>query len=95
MTSGRPLAEDEIDAQILCAAHDARLERAEEIDARCLRHTYIAYLVRQGIRFADLQRIVGALPAAVLGAYAKQSPAGPPAAWESIDPVFPSVRGAA
>ena len=49
----------------------------------------------QGIRFADLQRIVGTLSAPVLGAYAKLSPTGPPAAWESIDRVLLSARSPA
>jgi len=93
MAGAHPVGEGEIDAQILSAAHDARLERASEVDAKCLRHTYVAYLVRQGIRFADLQRIVGSLPAPVLGAYAALSPAGPPAALAGIDLAPPSVRG--
>jgi integrase len=90
---GHQVSEGEIDAQILSAAHDARLQRAAEVDAKCVRHSYIAHLVRQGIRFADLQRIVGPLPAPVLGVYATLSPAGPPAALASIDIKLPSVRG--
>lgn len=89
---GHPLTPEAIEAQLLCAAHDARLQRAGEITASCLRHTYIAYLARQGIRFADLQRVVGGLPASVLGAYSTLSPATSPVAREVIDPVFPSVR---
>jgi len=75
-TGGRPPTRDETDAQILCAAHDAGLEDPAEVTAACLRHTYLAFLVRQGIRFADLTRLVGPLPADVVGAYSALSPAG-------------------
>jgi integrase len=89
---GLPATTATIDAQILCAAHDARLASATEVDARCLRHTFISYLVRQGIRFADLQRLVGSLTAPMFAAYAKLSPAGPPASGQSIQAVFPSLQ---
>lgn len=89
---GLPVTTDTLDAQILCAAHDARLASAPEVDARCLRHTYIAWLVRQGIRFADLQRVVGPLSAPALGAYAAISPSGTPVPRESIDMTYPSLR---
>ena len=71
-----PLSQDGIDAQIFCAAHDAALDEPTQVTAACLRHTYLAFLVRQGIRFADLTRLVGALPAEVVGAYSALSPPG-------------------
>ena len=62
------------------------------ITADCLRHTYVAYLVRQGIRFADLARIVGPMPADLLGAYAALAPAGQRVPRESIDTSLPGTR---
>ena len=41
-----------------------------------LRHTCIAHLVRQGLRFSDLDRVAGPLPADALAAYAELSPPG-------------------
>jgi site-specific recombinase XerD len=73
---GHPVTQDAIDAQILCAAHDAGLEAATEVTSACLRHTYLAFLVRQGMRFADLMRLVGPLPADIAGAYSRLSPPG-------------------
>jgi hypothetical protein len=32
------------------------------VTPRALRHTYLVYLLRKGIRFADISRIVGRLP---------------------------------
>ncbi len=34
-----------------------------------LRHTFLAFLVRQGVRFTELARIAGPLPADRLAAY--------------------------
>ncbi len=90
-SNGRAITPDAINTLILCAAHDARIDRASEVDASVLRHTYIAYLVQQGIRFADLPRIVGQLPVGVLGAYATLSPTSSPVAMDAIDPVYPSA----
>ena len=89
---GRAGTRDGIDARILCAAHDAGIESATEVVADCLRHTYIAYLVRQGIRFADLTRLVGHLSRGALSQYSNLSPVGSRAPREAIDVVMPAVR---
>jgi hypothetical protein len=86
----RPATPDTVRAQILCAAHDARIEGAIDVTSDCLRHTYVAFLVRQGIRFADLTRVVGQLPAELLGAYSALSPRGSRIPGEAINVVFPA-----
>ncbi len=90
--AGRPATRESIDTQILCAAHDAGLEDPASVNAACLRHTYVAYLVRQGIRFADLTSLVGELPADLLGAYTTFAPPGPRVARERIETSYPTVR---
>ena len=70
-----PATRESIDAQILCAAHDAGLEDPASVNADCLRHTYVAYLVRQGIRFADLTRS-SASCRRISSARTRRSPAG-------------------
>ena len=74
--SGHPMTRDSIDAQILCAAHDAGIDGATQITSDCLRHTYLAFLVRQGMRFGDLVQLVGPMPAEMLGMYSALSPPG-------------------
>ncbi|WP_332671433.1 GumC family protein [Aromatoleum sp.] len=81
-----------VDAALLYAAHDAGLAGADEITAASLRHSYVAYLVRQGVRFADLAGIVGRLPADLLGAYTALSPAGRKRALDEIDLFHPALR---
>jgi polysaccharide biosynthesis transport protein len=86
----RPATRDTVRAQILAAAHDAGIEGVIDVTTDCLRHTYVAFLVRQGIRFSDLTRIVGHLPAEVLGAYSALSPRGSRFSREAINVVYPA-----
>src|SRR6185295_16856033 len=88
----RPASRDTVNAQLLCGAHDAGIENAVDVTPDCLRHTYVAFLVRQGIRFADLTRLVGHLPAEVLGAYSALSPGGPRVPGAAINVAFPFTR---
>lgn len=89
---GRPVTRDSIDAQVLYAAHDAAIEDASQITSDCLRHTYLAFLVRQGIRFADLVRLVGHLPADLVGAYSALSPPGARIGMTEIQLLHPALR---
>jgi polysaccharide biosynthesis transport protein len=84
-----------LDTTILCAAHDAGLDDAASVNAPCLRHTYVAFLVRQGLRFADLGRIVGTLPPDALRGYTALSPAGERLSRDAIDESLPAVRALA
>jgi integrase len=87
-----PITRDSIDAQVLCAAHDAGIEDATQINSDCLRHTYLAFLVRQGIRFADLVRLVGHLPVELVGAYSALSPPGTRIGMAEIQLLLPALR---
>jgi polysaccharide biosynthesis transport protein len=89
---GHPVTRDSIDAQVLYAAHDAGIEDATQITSDCLRHTYLAFLVRQGIRFADLVRLVGHLPVELVGAYSALSPAGARIGMAEIQLFHPALR---
>ena len=88
----RPPTRDAVDAQILCAAHDAGIEQPAQVNAASLRHTYLAFLVRQGIRFADLTRLVGPLRAEVVGAYSALSPHGTRTPKPHVDLLHPALH---
>ncbi|MBK8990858.1 MAG: hypothetical protein IPM40_03780 [Gammaproteobacteria bacterium] len=89
---GRALAMDGLHAAILCAAHDAGIGHAGVVTPAALRHTFIAFLVRQGVRFADLAQLVGRLPAETLAAYSSLSPAGPRVPLEQVERVMPALQ---
>jgi uncharacterized protein involved in exopolysaccharide biosynthesis len=93
LRGGLPATPADLASAVLYAAHDAGIERPSEATPAALRHTYIAFLVRQGIRFADLARVVGRLPPEELSAYGDLAPAGPRAALDAIQLVLPSLRG--
>lgn len=88
----RAALRDEIDTRLLCVAHDAGLDDASDVTADCLRHTYIAYLLRQGVKFADLAKIVGPLPRAVLAQYSSFSPTERRAPGDDVEMTHPALR---
>jgi integrase len=92
--SGGPLPLDDVRSLVMYAAYDAGLDGADEVTLRALRHTYLVHLLRQGIRFADIGRIVGRLPQEELAAYMRLTPSQPRRPLEQIDPVLPALREA-
>jgi polysaccharide biosynthesis transport protein len=87
--SGGPLLLDDIRSLVMYAAYDAGIEGADEVTPRTLRHTYLVYLLRQGIRFADIGRIVGRLPQEELAAYMRFAPSQPRRPLEEIKLALP------
>ena len=86
------MTEADLDAALLYAAHDAGIETAGEVTPPALRHTYVAFLLRQGMRFSDLAKLVGHLPAETLAAYKLLAPAGPRQSPEPVDRLLPAIR---
>jgi integrase len=77
---------------IACAAHDAGLAEPHQVTGNTIRHSYLAYLVRQGMRLTDLENVSGPLPPDVLAAYAAYSPAGTALPRDRIDTLYPALR---
>ena len=90
--SGGPLPLDDIRTLVMYAAYNAGLDGADEVTPWTLRHTYLVYLLRQGIRFADIGRVAGRLPQEELAAYMRFAPSQPRQPLEQIDPVLPALR---
>ncbi len=80
-----------LDIALACAAHDAMVPEAESVTADALWHSYLAFLVRQGIRFADLGRIVGALPGQLMTAYMGLAPGGVRLTLEQVRLTMPAL----
>ena len=89
---GVPVTRDAVEAQITCAALDAGIEDATQVNSDCLWHTYVAYLVRQGVRFSHLMRLVGDLSAEVVRNYSALSPGGSRAEERKVDVLLPALR---
>src|SRR5438270_8660868 len=86
---------DEAADLVMCAAYDAGLSDAHEVTPAILRHTYMAFLLQQGARFADIGRIVGRLPQEELSAYMRLAPAQARVPLEQVDPILPALRAMA
>lgn len=71
-------SESEIKTLFCCAAIDSELLQPEQISIECLRFTYMLFLLRQGIRLADLTKILGPLSPSQLGVGASFSRANLP-----------------
>jgi hypothetical protein len=82
---------EEVEARVSCAAFDSGLPQPDSIDAAALRHTYIAYLVRLGMRLSELDRVVGRVPAKQLASYGRLSPQGPGLPVERVRLVHPAL----
>jgi succinoglycan biosynthesis transport protein ExoP len=83
---------DEVADLLMCAAYDAGLADAHEATPAILRHTYVAFLLQQGARFADIGRIVGRLPQEELAAYMRFAPAQMRVPLEQVDLIQPALR---
>lgn len=90
---GQPLGESEIDSRLTCAALDAGLDEAQSVSPAVLRHTCIAHLVRQNVRFSDLASLVGQLSAEALSAYAALASGPRHLRGTEVDLVMPALRG--
>lgn len=64
----------DLSAALVCAAVDSGLPDPQEITAEAIRHSYIAYLVRQGLRLSELEQITGHLEPSVISSYSAYSP---------------------
>jgi polysaccharide biosynthesis transport protein len=92
---GAPMSVPEVARLVLYAAYDAGLERPHEVTPAVLRHTYLAFLLRQGIRLSDLGRIAGHIPQAELVGYMQLADSSARLPIAKIERTLPALRGLA
>ncbi len=89
---GGRLAIDEVARLVLFGAYDAGLDRPHEVTADALRYTYLSFLLRQGIRAADISRIAGYVPQKELVAYMQLHSPAMRRSIEQIERLLPGLR---
>ncbi len=89
---GARIAIDEVGRLVLYAADDAGLARSHEITPDVLRYTYLSFLLRQGIRAADVDRIVGYVPPTDLVACMRRHSPAVRRPLAEIERVLPALR---
>jgi hypothetical protein len=90
--SGDGLADAEVGRLVLFTAYDAELDRPQEVTPAALRYTFISYLLRQGIRAADIDGVVGRVPDTELVAYMQLNSPAARRPIEDIERVLPALR---
>ena len=83
---------EDLDAALAIAAIDAGLPDPGRFTAANLWQTYAVFLVRQGLRLADLSKIIGPLPSAWLQTFSRYSPPGQNQPIEHIDRIYPLLQ---
>ncbi|WP_166422137.1 hypothetical protein [Paraglaciecola sp. 20A4] len=84
-----PLSIEDFCQLIINAGHDAELPYPEQLSTEVLRHTYLTYLVSQGVRLNDLEQLSGYLKPADLAKYRAVNRHGKSVDIEQIDSIFP------
>lgn len=74
---------------IINSAHDGGLTFPEQLNLNVLRHTYLTFLVTQGARLNDLEKVAGNINPAELGQYRAVNRQGNVLDLEQINTVFP------
>ena len=85
----QPVAE--IDSRLRAGARDARLADPGNINALALWHSYVVFLIRQGIDAPALAQRVGAVPPEVLNALMHYAPPGGSRPPGSIEFTYPAL----
>lgn len=88
---GQALTAADMASAVTSSAFDAGIEQPQSVTPESLRHTYVAFLVRQGLRFGDLGRVVGRLSSEQLNALAPLAPPGERRPLAEVQTVLPAV----
>ena len=86
------LTVEDLNRLVLYGAYDAGLDHPQEVTSATLRHTYLAFLLQQGIRAADISRIAGHIPQDEMVAYMQLALPRARLPLEQIDCIHPALR---
>lgn len=82
---------DRLDFQYVTAAREARLTEPVGVHALAIWHSYVSYLIRQGINDAALHARVGPIEPNVLDQLKLSAPPGAPRATETVNFTHPAL----
>jgi succinoglycan biosynthesis transport protein ExoP len=92
---GGSLSVEDVARLVFYSADDARLDRPHEVTPEVLSYTYLGFLLRQGIRAADVGRIVGDIPQNDLVTYMQRHSPATRLPFEQIERLLPALRALA
>jgi uncharacterized protein involved in exopolysaccharide biosynthesis len=88
----RPLDLEDVNSVVTSSAYDADLKQPQSVTPATLRHTYVAFLVRQGLRFSELGHLVGRLSAETFNILAPLAPDAGRVSIDSVERLLPALR---
>ena len=90
--NNKPLVSMEtLEAILVYASVDAGLENRQKVTSAALTHTYIMYLVKQGLRLSELALITGDTDPTELSEYSRYSPEKQGLSIADIDLIYPAL----
>jgi len=92
--ASNPLEVADVQAIVACSAFDSGVVEPQSITPAALRHTYVAFLVRQGLRFSELGTLVGRLSADMLNmlaSLAQNAPTGSRVGVDEVQQLLPAL----
>ena len=90
--TGRPLDTEDVHSIVTSSAYDAALTQPQSVTPAALRHTYVAFLVRQGLRLGELSQLVGRLNAQDFHSLAPLMPESQRVSIEQVERLLPVLR---
>ncbi|MGR3317057.1 MAG: GumC family protein [Candidatus Anammoxibacter sp.] len=87
-----PFADSDLNGLITRTAYDSKLSNPAEINTHAVRHTYIAFLIRQGVQPDEIECITGHLPPASTSLYHILLPPGKKLPLNKIETVYPALQ---
>ncbi len=87
-----PADREELAKLVYLAAVEARLPEPETITPEAIRHTYLLYLIRQGLRLTELEKAAGTMTLAQLSAYGRLMPPGDTRALGEVERIHPCLK---
>ena len=85
--TGRPRTQEDLEALIMMTARDAGLTEPELATPQGILHSYLVYLVKQGMRLADLENVTGPTAPSERAAYAVHAPQAAAVPSEAMQPL--------
>jgi polysaccharide biosynthesis transport protein len=90
---GSAMDSEDLAALVTSSAYDGHVEHPAAITPDVLRYTYIAFLVRQGVRFSDLSRVVGRVATETMSALSTLAPGAERVPLDQVQRLLPAVLG--
>lgn len=86
------ISEAEVTSLVSSAAYDAEIVEPSTLSADSIRQSYIMFLLQQGIKLADLEKVIGALPTHIINEFTNTAKTIKRNSLENISLIYPALK---